>query len=320
MASDEVRFDGKVILVTGAGRGMGRDHALLLASRGAQIVVADNGSAMDGSQGNAGPAESVGAEIRKAGGMAVACTADLSTEDGSTAAVQAGIDAYGRIDGILHNASTSPNLAGPDETSSEQLDLVLRVNVYAGFWLTRAAWPHMEKQGGGRIVYVGSHSVYGVGGAAPYASAKSAYLGMARSFAPDGAKANITCNVVFPTARTRMTERMPASDYSNWLFEKMDPVKVALGVAYLLNQECTINGEVFSIGGGRISRVRLAETPGVMDAEDSIEDMRDALLKAMTQDEYFFPRDQQERVSIVHPAMGFTGTLGHDAYAVKDVN
>src|SRR5690349_6238154 len=108
MSSREVRFDGKAIVVTGAGRGMGRDHSLLLASRGAKVVVSDAGVALDGSNANSGPAESVVAEIKAAGGAAVAHTADLSIEGGATAAVQTCIDAFGRIDGILHNASISP--------------------------------------------------------------------------------------------------------------------------------------------------------------------------------------------------------------------
>lgn len=316
---DEIRFDGKAILVTGAGRGMGRDHALLLASRGASVIVADNGSAMDGSAAAAGPAESVVAEITDAGGTAVPCTADLSTEEGSAAAVRTSVDAFGRIDGVLHNASTSPNMYSPDQVPTDQLDLVMRINAYAGFWLTRAAWPHMRAQGGGRIVYVASHSIYGVAGAAPYASAKSAYIGMARSFAPEGAPLNILCNVIMPTARTRMTERMPPSEYADWLWATMDPGKVALGAAYLLSDECEIYGEMFSVGGGRVARIRLAETPGVMGPEESIEEMRDAFATVMAQDAYIYPKDQQERVSIVHPTMGFTGILPDDAYAVKDV-
>jgi NAD(P)-dependent dehydrogenase (short-subunit alcohol dehydrogenase family) len=317
--SDEIRYDGKAILVTGAGRGMGRDHAFLLASRGAHVIVADNGSAMDGSAASTGPAESVVDEITEAGGTAVACTADLATEDGSATAVQAAIDAYGRIDGILHNASTSPSLYSPDQIPTDQLDLVMRINPFAGFWLTRNAWPHMREQGGGRIVYVASHSIYGVTGAAPYASAKSAYIGMARSFAPEGAPLNILCNVIMPTGRTRMTERMPESDYANWLWNTMDPAKVALGAAYLLSDECSIYGEMFSVGGGRIARIRLAETPGVMGTGESIEEMRDAFATVMGQNDHIFPKDQQERVAIVHKSMGYEGVLRDDAYAVKDV-
>ncbi len=320
MGSDEIRFTGRAILVTGAGRGMGRDHALLLASRGAQVVVADNGSAMDGSNPGEGPAQSVVAEIKAAGGEATAYTGDLSTEAGAEGAVQASIDAFGRIDGIVHNASTSPNLYSPDKVPTDQLDLVLRVNIYAAFWMTRAAWPHMKRQGFGRIVYIASHSIYGVQGSAPYASAKSATFGYARAFAIEGAPLNIHCNVVAPSAYTRMTERMPPSTYKDWVMKTLDPAKVAPGVAYLLSEECGLNGETFSIGGGRIARIRIAETMGSLGAGDSVEDAREAFRAVMAQEQHFYPWDQQERFGPVTKQLGFDEDLPADAYAVKDVS
>jgi NAD(P)-dependent dehydrogenase (short-subunit alcohol dehydrogenase family) len=316
--SGQVRFDGRAIIITGAGRGMGRDQALLLASRGAHVVVADNGTSLDGSASDGGPAHSVTAEIRAAGGTAVACTADVATESGSTAAVQASIDAFGRIDGILHNASTSPNTSSPDAISTQQLDLVMRVNPFAGFWLTREAWPYMKQQGGGRILYVASHSIYGVPASAPYASAKSAYIGMARSFAPEGAPLNIHFNIMLPTARTRMTDRMPPSDYRDWLLATMDPAYVAYGASYLMSEECTFNGEIFSVGGGRIARVRLAETEGVTDV-GSVEEAREAFQLVMTQKDHVFPKDQQERHSFAHGMLGFQGRVKNDSFNFKDV-
>lgn len=320
MNNPEIRFDGKAILVTGAGRGMGRDHALLLAARGASVVVADNGSAMDGSDATTGPAEAVVAEIRSAGGVAVSCTADLSAEEGSSAAVQTSLDAFGRIDGLLHNASTSPNLYSPDQVPTDQLDLVQRINVSAGFWLTRAAWPHMKDQGFGRIVYIASHSIYGVRGAAPYASAKSAFIGLSRAYALEGVEDDILCNVVLPSAYTRMTERMPPSDYRTWVSNTLAPARVSPGVAYLLSAECGQTGEMFSIGGGRVARVQLAETEGVTGLGDSIEEWRDAFDVVMTQQKRIFPKDQQERFEVVAKSLGFTGELPADAYAVKDVS
>jgi hypothetical protein len=142
---------------------------------------------------------------------------------------------------------------------------------------------------------------------------------MARSFAPEGAPLNILCNVVMPTARTRMTERMPSSDYAEWLWSTMAPAKVAVGAAYLLSDECAVSGEMFSVGGGRIARIRLAETPGVLSSGSSLEEMRDVFATVMMEEDHIFPKDQQERVSIVHPNMGFPGVLRDDAYAVKDI-
>src|SRR5262245_20485753 len=117
MPQGEVRFDGRAILVTGAGRGIGRSHALLLGSRGAKVVVADNGSGLHGEGGSSGPADSVVAEIKAAGGEAVACTVNLATEAGSNDAVAATVKAFGRIDGILHNASNVPDLVTTDKLS-----------------------------------------------------------------------------------------------------------------------------------------------------------------------------------------------------------
>lgn len=317
--SGEVRFDGRAVIVTGAGRGMGRAHALLLASRGAKVVVADNGAAMDGEAQDVRPAENVVAEIRAAGGEAVAWTADLATEAGSEQAVQACVDAFGRIDAILHNASTSPNASTADKISSHDLDLVMRINPYAGYWMTRAAWPYMQHQGYGRIVYISSHSIYGTEGASIYASAKSAYIGMMRGLAVEGAKHGILINMILPTARTRMTERMPKSDYADWLWGTMLPERMAVGAAFILSEQCKLHGEMFSMGGGRIARVLLAENQGFKGAGATIEEVRDAMPGIMEDRDFFYAKDLTERSLKVAKLMGFEGNVGADAYAVKDV-
>jgi NAD(P)-dependent dehydrogenase (short-subunit alcohol dehydrogenase family) len=246
-------------------------------------------------------------EIKALGGVAVACVEDLSTEEGAIKAIQRSVDSFDRIDGLVHNAGISPPMYSPDTLSSEQLDLVMRVNIYAAFWMTRAAWPHMKHQGGGRIVYTASHSIFGAQGSAAYAAAKSAYLGMMLSIAPEGAPLNILCNIVAPTARTRMTERMPASPYTEWLFETMDPARVSPAVAYLLSDKCRIFGQILSVAGGRIACIRLAESAGVMGVGDTIERVHEALETVLAQDQYYYPRDATERISLVHGSMGYKG-------------
>ena len=320
MESHTIRFDGRAFLVTGAGRGLGRAQALLLASRGATIVVADNGVAMDGEDPDARPAETVVAEINAGGGAAVACTADIGTETGSKHAVEASLDAFGRIDGIVHYASTSPDLQTADRLSSTALELVMRVNCFAGLWMARAAWPHMVGQRFGRVVYMPSAGVYGALGNTDYAAAKAAYIGMMRCLALEGAKHGILVNAVAPSARTRMTERFHPSAYADWFFETMTPEKVAVGVAYLLSEECEIHGEIFAMGGGRIARVVLAESEGVIGAGSSIEEVREVMGRVMADTKFFHPKDLSERSRAVAELFGFRGGLeSSNAYAVRPV-
>lgn len=316
----DVRFDGRAIVVTGAGRGMGRAHALLLASRGAQVVVADAGVAMDGTAASEGPAESVVAEIRAAGGEAVAFTGDLSTESGCQEAIDTTVATLGRVDAVLHNASTSPNSSTADQISTRDLDMVMRINPYAGYWLTRAAWPHMQQQRYGRIVYTASHSIYGVLGSSVYASAKSAYIGMMRGLAPEGEKHGILINVVLPTGATRMTERFVESEYSTWLLDTMRPERMAVGVAFLVSEQSQVRGQMLSMGGGRIARVDLAETEGFLGSGASIEEVRDAMPGILADERYFHPLDGVERSLKVASLMGFDGSVSMDNMAVKDVS
>jgi NAD(P)-dependent dehydrogenase (short-subunit alcohol dehydrogenase family) len=304
MAAGEIRYDGRAILVTGAGRGMGRTHALLLASRGAKIVVADNGVSTDGDNPGAGPAEAVVAEIKAAGGEAVACTADLATEAGSQQAVQMTCDAFGKIDGLLHNATTVAKLAPVDELSAPGLDIVLRINPSAALWLAAAAWPHMARQRYGRILYTTSAGVYGSMNCVSYAAAKAAIIGVARSLAVEGAAHGILVNAIAPSAATRTVTDFLKSDYAEWLIRTMPPEKVSAGAAYLMSEDCTINGEIFALGGGRISRITFAETAGVMNAAGSIEEVRDALPQVMAAKDFFYPRDLDERSATVAAMFG----------------
>jgi NAD(P)-dependent dehydrogenase (short-subunit alcohol dehydrogenase family) len=314
----EIRFDGRAILVTGAGRGLGRAHAMLLAARGARIVAADNGAALDGEGPSPAPAESVRAEIAAMGGEAVACAANIATEAGANQAVAACLAAFGRIDGILHNASTSPALATADALSSRDLDLVMRVNPFAGLWLARAGWPQMTRQRYGRILYMTSGGIYGALGNAPYAAAKSAYIGLTRCLAVEGAEHGILVNAIAPAARTRMTEGFQPSAYADWFFATMQPEKVSIGAAYLMSEACTVNGEIFAMGGGRIARITIAESEGVMGTGASIEEVHDAMPRVTGDDRFFHPKDLSERSARVARVFGFDGGLeASSAFAVR---
>jgi NAD(P)-dependent dehydrogenase (short-subunit alcohol dehydrogenase family) len=271
------------------------------------VLVADNGSAMDGAGPDAGPAQAVAQEIRAAGGEAAACTGDLSTEAGAAEAVAATVGAFGRIDGLLHNASSVPDLRPVNELSSHDLEVVLRINAFGGLWLARAAWPHMAAQGYGRILYTTSVGVYGQAGTAPYSAAKGAILGVMRTLAQEGPAHGVLVNAIAPSARTRMTENFLASAYADWLFETMPPEKIAVAAAFLMSEACTLNGEVVALGGGRIARIAFAESDGVITSGESIEEVRDAMPKVLADERWFRPRDLAERSARVAAMLGFKG-------------
>lgn len=302
-----VRMDGRVIVVTGAGRGLGKSYCTLMAARGANVVVADNGSAMDGSGGQSSLAAAVVEEIEAAGGKAVACVEDLSTETGATRAIETALDSYGRIDGVLHNASTVPDLTSIAEFSTHDLDLVMRINAYAAMWMSRAAWPHMVKNRFGRILFTTSVGIYGSQGTTPYCAAKAANIGIMRCLADEGRDKGICVNVVAPSARTRMTERFLDSDYARWFMATMPPEKVGVAVAFLMSESCTVNGEVIVLGGGRVSRMMIGETVGRIGSGESVEEVRDMMPDVMADSEYLFPRNVAERSVAVADLFGGIG-------------
>ena len=320
MIAGQIGFKDRAILVTGGGRGLGRATALLLGARGGKIVVADNGTAMDGAQASIGPAEEVAAEIAAAGGEAVACTADLSTEAGAEAAVQAALGAFGRIDGIVQCASPCPDLKAIDRLPSGDLELVMRVNPFAALWMARAAWPHMVRQHYGRIVFMPSGAIYGAMGNTDYAAAKAAYIGITRCLALEGPKDGIRVNAVSPSASTRMTERFHPSAYADWFHRTMTPEKVATAVAYLLSEDCAVNGEIFAVGGGRIARIMIAENEGAIGTGGTIEEVRDLMPLVLADARFFHPGDLGERSGEVAALFGFDGRLSSaTGFAVKPI-
>ncbi|MCC5948050.1 MAG: SDR family oxidoreductase [Nitriliruptoraceae bacterium] len=264
-----IDLDGRVAIVTGAGGGLGRAHALSLAGRGAKVVVNDLGGSRDGTGAGSDMADAVVAEITGAGGEAVANYDGVHTWDGGQAIVQTAIDAFGRVDVVVNNAGILRDTSFA-KLEEPQLDLVLKVHLYGAFHVARAAWPHLKEQGYGRIVNTTSGSgLYGNFGQSNYSAGKMGQVGLTRTLAIEGAKYGITANVIAPVAKSRMTEDiMPPA-----LLERLEPEYVAPLVTYLASEACTDTGRIFSVGGGYIARVAIFEGDGV--AFDGVPDVDD---------------------------------------------
>lgn len=254
----ELRFDDRVAVITGSGRGLGRAYALLLASKGARVVVNDSGGSLKGEGADAGPAEEVVREIRAAGGEAVACTASVSTPQGGRAIVESALDQYGRIDILVHNAGIV-RAASLKEMTYEDFETVLDVHLRGAFHVVRPAFPLMCEAGYGRIVLTSSiGGLYGNHRQANYGVAKAGVIGLSNVVALEGADEGVRCNVIVPGAVTRMAEGLDVSAYP-----PMTPELVAPVVAWLSHEACTITGEMLISMAGRVAKAFIAETPGV---------------------------------------------------------
>jgi NAD(P)-dependent dehydrogenase (short-subunit alcohol dehydrogenase family) len=268
----DLRFDGRVAIVTGGGRGLGRSYALLLASRGAKVVVNDPGASLDGEGADSGPAECVVSEIAAAGGQAVACTESVSTPEGGDSIVRTALEHYGRVDILVHNAG---NVRGGSlkEMSYEDFDAVLDVHLRGAFNVVRPAFPLMCAAGYGRIVLTSSiGGLYGNRNVANYAAAKAGVIGLSNVAAIEGADDGVTCNVIVPAAVTRMADGIDTAAYP-----PMGPDLVAPVVGWLAHESCSVSGEMFIALAGRVARAVIAESPGVCRPSWTVEDVGEYL-------------------------------------------
>jgi len=258
-----MRFDGKVVIVTGAGAGLGRCYALDFGSLGAKVVVNDLGGKKDGQGGDGKVADAVVAEIKAKGGQAVANY--NSVVDGA-AIVKTAIDAFGRIDIIINNAGILRDAAFHKMTEQDY-DLIMAVHLKGTYNVTRAAWPYFRDQNYGRIVFVTSAAgLYGNFGQANYSAAKLGIVGLCNTLAQEGKKNNIKCNTIAPLAASRMTEGiMPPA-----MLKALRPEFVSPLVQYLSHENCSESGGIFEIGAGWISRVRYQRSKGVAIPPDTL--------------------------------------------------
>jgi NAD(P)-dependent dehydrogenase (short-subunit alcohol dehydrogenase family) len=268
----EIRFDGKVAIVTGAGGGLGRQHALELARRGAKVVVNDLGGSVDGSGGSSAAADAVVAEIKAFGGEAIANGSSVTDDAGVANMVKQTMDAWGRIDILVANAGILRDKSFSKMEVSD-FEAVMNVHVMGTVKPAKAVWEIMKAQNYGRIlVTTSSTGLYGNFGQANYGAAKLALIGFMNTLKLEGQKNNIHVNAISPVAATRMTENlMPAE-----VLEKLKPEYVTPAVVYLVSEEAP-TGVILTAGAGAFAQARIYETEGVYLGEGglSVEEVRD---------------------------------------------
>ena len=279
------RFDGRVAVITGAGRGIGRAHARLLAERGASVVVNDIGGSMGGEGTDEGPATAVVDEIVAAGGAAIADASDISTPEGGEALIAAAIERFGRVDIVVNNAGIM-RWAGFPEADADNLERHLAVHVGGSFHTTRAAWPHLVEQDYGRVVMTTSTGMLGLPENVSYATAKAGVIGMARSLSTAGAAHGIKVNLIAPAAATRMAGQ--AEESPEMASDLVSPM-----VAFLAHEDCPVSGEVYVAGGGRFTRLFIATTEGYVHDSGSptVEDVADHWAAINDEAGYTVPAD-----------------------------
>jgi NAD(P)-dependent dehydrogenase (short-subunit alcohol dehydrogenase family) len=291
----ELRFDERVAVVTGAGRGIGRAHALLLAASGARVVVADHGVEIDGTGRSHGPADEVVEEITAAGGEACACYASVTQQDEAASIVQTALDRFGRLDIVINNAGIH-DPGSFTELSADRFRAMFDVHFFGAVFVLQAAWPHFVEAGYGRVVNTVSEAMLGgIGGLTSYGAAKGAVLGLTRNLATEGGPLGIKANAIAPRAYTRMSASSSDKLAESLSMSKEDMAQVNASMppdlcspaaVYLAHESCAISGEVLQVGMGGVARLALVHTPGIVKAGltpadvadnlDTILDVRDA--------------------------------------------
>jgi NAD(P)-dependent dehydrogenase (short-subunit alcohol dehydrogenase family) len=279
----DLQFEGRVVVVTGGGRGIGEAYALELARRGANVVVSDLGSDAVGSGTSAGPADSVVEAITAAGGSAVASTESVATEEGAAAIIETAMSTFGRVDAVINNAGifdVHPFLDLPAATFRQFFE----VHVLGSVFVSRAAWPHLVDSGVGRIVNTVSGGMLGVPMMSHYAAAKGAVYALTRALAVEGHEFGIRVNAVAPGAATRLSDAaepaLPPGSVEYIRANSPAALVAPVGV-YLAHPSCELNGEVLNAGSGRASRQVMMGTAGIHHPELTAEMVRDRIDEVM---------------------------------------
>jgi NAD(P)-dependent dehydrogenase (short-subunit alcohol dehydrogenase family) len=288
-------------VITGAGRGLGRAQALLLAERGAKVVVNDLGSAIDGSSASSGPAQEVVDQIKANGGEAIANFDDVSKDAGVRTLVQDAVDAYGGIDILVGNAGMTMHGADPATLSPDMFDKYLDLMVSGLGLLVAAAWPYLKASGEGRIVLTSSSGgVFGLNANAYYGAAKGGVIGLLRCLALDGKACGIKVNALCPLGATRLFAGFTDNEeFNTWFTDRARPEYVAPIVGYLSHRDCVPTGRAFLAGLGHVSEIFTGLTPGWSSPGHDIEDIRDNFDQITDRTGYAVPASSMEATGFI---------------------
>ncbi|HEY2107810.1 MAG TPA: SDR family NAD(P)-dependent oxidoreductase [Candidatus Binataceae bacterium] len=296
--ANEIRLDHRVAIITGAGAGLGRSHALAMAARGAKVVVNDLGGRMDGTGAAKSAADSVVEEIKAAGGEAVANYDSVATPEGARAIVKTATDAFGTVDIVVNNAGIIRYKKFMDHTPDD-FAANLAVHLSGSFYVSQAAFPIMKEKRYGRLVFTSSSGgLRGGADGVAYGAAKAGVMGLAFVMAHTGAPYNVLSNVILPNAYTRMTEDVVAERN----IEKLSPEFISPIVVYLSSEQCNLNHEMFACGGGGVARTIIALAPGwhaESKAEFTPEAIQAHLTEIMDMTNYANPQTSQEETRLV---------------------
>ena len=283
----EIRYDGRVAVITGAGGGLGKTYAQMLASRGASVVINDLGGAADGTGGGTSMADQTAKEINEAGGKAVANYDSVATPEGGAGIIQTAVDNFGKVDIVINNAGILRDKSFA-KLEPQHLEAVIDVHLKGAFYVTQPAFRLMKANSYGRIIFASSGAgIFGNFGQTNYGAAKMGLVGLSNVLAVEGAKSNIKCNVIAPIAKTRLTEQLLGG-----MADALDPNFVTPLVAYLCSEDCELTHEVFDVGGGRYARIFVGLGKGWTASKGkipSVEDIADNMDAIRSTDGYTIP-------------------------------